>query len=66
MRHRLRMVCVPASCCCVAQELRMQNMAAIQDARRRHKDTCSDADGYDLITVPEVRKSVPEVSKSAQ
>ena len=32
----------------------MQNMAAIKVARRRHKETCSDADGYDLITVPEV------------
>lgn len=32
----------------------MHNMAAIRVARRQHKDTCSDADGYDLITVPEV------------
>ena len=39
---------------CVAQELRMHNMAAIRVARRQHKDTCSDADGYDLISVPEV------------
>ncbi len=32
----------------------MQNMAAIKVARRQHKETCSDADGYDLIAVPEV------------
>jgi len=38
----------------VVQELRTQNMAAIKVARRQHKATCSDADGYDLITVPEV------------
>ena len=36
------------------QELRKQNVAAIKDARRAHKDLCSDADGYDLIAVPEV------------
>jgi hypothetical protein len=38
------------------QELRKQNVAAIKEARRAHKDACSDADGYDLIAVPEVRE----------
>ena len=37
------------------KELRKQNVAAIKEARRAHKESCSDADGYDLIAVPEVR-----------
>ena len=34
------------------QVLRKENRFAILEARRKHAATCSDANGYDLITVP--------------
>lgn len=38
------------------QRLRQQNQAAILRARRKHAKTCSNDAGYDLITVPKVRR----------
>lgn len=39
------------------QKLRQDNQAAILKARQRTAKTCSDSNGYDLITVPQVRRA---------